>query len=220
MTSKTAYKKFKLRFNRLDSNFSDEISTKDFCEVFNKAQYHYLNNLLAKEETNKETQTDLQVLLRDSKITGILEDNKFLVPLPDNWYWIKRVSCKDTKCENTLNCILIQESNVGRLLQNDNWRPSVEWEETFFTLGNHHLRIYVDNFRIKDIQVVYYKEPIKIDIKSGLDNIEGILSQDVDPEWTDNIVEQIIDLAVLITSSDLSDNNNFSSKAQLKQLTV
>jgi len=218
MTSKTAFSKFKIRFNKLDTNFSDELSEKVFCELFNKAQIHYVNRLLDVEGVTKDNQSILQQILKESKLTGIHQENVYLVNIPDDWNWIIRVNVVDTKCENTLNCLLVQESNVGRLLQNDNWKPSVEWEETIYTLGDNKLRIYTDNFRLKECNLVYYRNPIKIDIKTGRDNIDNLPSQDVNPEWNDSIVEEIIDLAVLIASTDVSDSNNFSSKAQLKQV--
>jgi hypothetical protein len=215
MTSRTAYKKFKLRLNRLDTNFEQNILEDVFCEIFNKAQIKFINRLVDQEDNNKDNQTNLQVLLKDETLKGVNKGNLFLVDLPKDWFWVKRLSATDTVCGNTLNCLLVQESNVGRLLQNTNWKPSVEWEETIYTLGGDKLRIYTDNFNLKDCNIIYYKEPRKIDIKTGEDNIEGNPSQDIDPEFSDNIVEEILDLAVLIATSDIADEVNFSSKAQL-----
>ena len=218
MTSKTAFAKFKLRFNKLDTNFSDELSEKIFCELFNKAQIHFVNKLLDTEAANKDNSSILQQILKNVKLTGIHQDNIYLVDIPEDWNWIIRVSCIDTKCNNTLNCLLVQEGNVGRLLQNENWKPSVEWEETIYTYGDNKLRIYLDNFRLKECNLVYYRNPIAIDIKTGKHNINDLPSTDINPEWADSIVEDIIDLAVLIASTDVSDNNNFQAKGQLRQI--
>lgn len=220
MTSKTAFDKFKLRFNKLDTNFNFDLNSVKFCELFNKAQYMYISKLLETEDANKDIQRTLQSLLKDAEITGIQDDNKFIFDLPDNWFWVKRVTAvvKGKTCTSYLNCLPVAESNIGRLLQNENWKPSVEWEETIYSVGDGKLRIYVDNFRIIQAKVVYYREPVKIDIKSGDNNIYGLPSQDIDPEWNDSVVEDIIDLAVIIASSDVTDVNNFQSKLQLKQL--
>lgn len=218
MNTKTAYKEFLLRFNKLDTNFSTEIDEKKFCALFNKAQNHYVKNLLKNESSNKVVENTLQLLLESSILNGIHSNDIYLVDLPKDFLWSIRVSCQDTKCKNTLNCRLVNESSVNNLLQNPNWKPSVEWEETFYTLGKDQLRIYLDNFRVENCNLVYYKEPPKVDIKTGLKNIYDLDSQDVNPIWKETITEEIIDIAVLIASSDVSDVANFTSKSQLKPL--
>lgn len=223
MTSKTAYKKFKLRINRLDTNYSDNISEKDFCELFNKAQFHFVNDLLRQEEKDKITQTDLQTLLKDAELTGIHNSLFYEVEMPDDWYYVVRVSCIDNQCGLLINCILVQESNINRLLQDANWQPSIYWQETIFTLGNDNLRIYNvgdEGFEIKNTFLTYYRIPVKIDIKTPENNIDGLESEDIDPEWYDSIAERIIDLAVLIGSSDMDNTSNFQSKTQLRQILV
>lgn len=215
MTSRTAFEEFKLRFNRLDTNFSADMSSFKFCALFNKAQFMYIDKLLMQEEANKETQSNLQTLLVDVIVSGVNYQNIYEVNLPDDWYWIKRLEVQDTKCKNILNCLLVQESNIGRLLQDENWRPDVEWEETIFTLGADKARVYVDNFQVSKPRIIYYRTPVLIDIQSGVNNIYGNLSTNVDPEWIDAITQQIIDLAVIIAASDIGDAQLFQSKAQL-----
>ena len=218
MTTKTAYKEFKLRFNKLDTNFSIELEEDKFCALFNKAQNHYVKNLLKTEAANKTTEAILQILLSENSFTGIHVNNVYLVDLPKDYLWVVRLSCKDTICKNILNCRLVSESSVNNLYQNPNWKPSVEWEETFYTIGNDKIRIYLDNFRLESCNLVYYKEPAKVDIKTGSNNIYGLPSQDVNPIWDETITQEIIDLAVLLASSDVSDTNNFTSKSQLRQI--
>lgn len=215
MKSKTAFDEFRLRLNRLDTNFSTEISPRKFCAIFNKAQFIWIDQKLEIEEGTKETQSDLQTLLSDIHTTGVQTDNIFNIQLPDNWYWIKRIEVKDTKCGNTLNCLMVQESNIGRLLQDENWRPDVEWEETIFTLGADNARVYVGNFSLTSPRIIYYRIPVLIDIKSDENNIYNLPSSNVDPEWVDAITHQIIDLAIMITASDIGDTQLFQTKAQL-----
>jgi hypothetical protein len=219
MDSKTAYRKFKLRLNKLDTNFSQHIDEKKFCELFNKAQYHYISSLVKSENVNKDNIHKLQQLVVDKDLVGSTQDNIYVVDLPTDWYWVIRVSCIDDKCKNTLNCILVQEGNVNRLLQLDGWKPSVEWEETIFTIGDNKLRIFTGDFGIQSCNLVYYREPIKIDIETGENNIYGVTSEDVNPEWSDDITEEIIDLAILIASTDISDTTLFQTKGQIKQIT-
>lgn len=221
MTSKTAYDKFKLRFNKLDTNFSIELTELKFCELFNKAQYHFIDQLLKIESSTKENQKDLQQLLVDVNLTGVHSSNKYEVDLPDDWYWVVRANAiASNECGNVLNCILVDETIVNKLYQNSNWKPSLEWEETFFTIGANKVRIYTDDFRLKSCNLVYYREPIKIDIKTGEKNIYGEMSKDVNPEWNDSIVEEIIDLAVLIATTDTMDNGLFQAKSQLRPITT
>lgn len=206
----------KLRFNRLDTNFSSELSPKVICALFNKAQFIWIDQRLQVEESTKEVQSDLQTLLVDKMLSGVQIQNVYNVALPNDWYWIKRIEVQDIKCKNTLNCLMVQESNVGRLLQDENSRPDVEWEETFFTLGADNARIYVDNFSVTNPRVIYYRIPQLIDIRTSENNIYGLPSADVDPQWIDSITHQIIDIAVLIASTDIGDMQLFQSKKQLK----
>ena len=221
MTSKNVYDYFRLQFNKLDTNYSQELSSAYVCALFNKAQYKFIDANTDKEEATKMIQSDLQSLLAVSILTGVHIRNVCEVVLPDDWYYIKRVSAIDAQCGNTLSCLLVQEGNIGRLLQNSNKSPSVEWEETIYTLGADNLRIYVDNFSIKEVECIYYKDPVHIDIQNNINgglNFYGLPSANVDPLWIDAIVHKIIDIAVLLAATDEGDVQLFQIKSQLLKL--
>jgi hypothetical protein len=72
--------------------------------------------------------------------------------------------------------------------------------------------IYTNNeFEIQSANLVYYRQPIKIQIQGCIDPYTSVQStQNVECEFKDDIVEVIIDETVSILAGDIESGNQFS----------
>ena len=91
-------------------------------------------------------------------------------------------------------------------------QPNFEWAETFATLKGNGVNIYTnDEFEIQTADLVYYRQPVKIQIQGCVDPYTGVASTtEVECEFKDDIIEVIIDEAVAILAGDIESGNQFS----------
>jgi hypothetical protein len=160
---------------------------------------------------------DLQNLLKEIPIQLFQKNLYVETPfLPQDYMQFKRInaSAKKDCCENLADLAVVyiaEEQNVPILLQDYLKKPSFEWGETICTLVGDKVRIYNNNeFDIVNASLMYYREPIKIQIKDCVDPYTLQASAlDVISEFQDNIVEVIIDDAVKILAGDIESMNQY-----------
>jgi hypothetical protein len=208
MDAKQILKKLRLRLNKLDTNFSKSIDNKDGCELYNKARIDYIANKLRSEDANKSIIHTLQALNTQVSVSSISYDIYTSFKIPKDFIWISNIQCIDSICKKSIKCHLIGMSDVSEKYHSATWQPSHVWEETFYTLSSDEIRLYKKEFEIEQINLSYYKKPLPISM------IEG---EEIGCIFTDDIVEDIIDLAVIICASDIGDASIFQSKASLMQ---
>ena len=107
---------------------------------------------------------------------------------------------------------LAEEGNLNLLLRDKAKRPDFEWAETFATLKGGDVNVYTNNeFDIERIDLIYYRQPIKIQVQGCVDPYTGVASAaNVQCEFKDDIIELIIDEAVSIIAGDIESGNQFS----------
>jgi hypothetical protein len=139
------------------------------------------------------------------------------VSLPVDYLQFKRISAgaKRDCCKDPMDLAVIfiaEEQNVPILLQDTLKKPSFEWGETFLTLVGDRIRIYNNNeFDIHDPRLMYYREPVRIQISGCVDPYTLTPSiADVICEFQDNITEILIDDAVKILAGDIESMNQYT----------
>ena len=216
--------KIKQRLNKLDSQDYDNIECWQVVESFNKAQVewtrrqlHGINIVKEGDEQSTRRIDDLQVLLNNTTLSLDKHDHMFTAAnLPGDYLQWKRIDafansdCCDVK--RRMVVYLAEEANVNNLLRDVAKRPSFEWGETFATLINNKLNVYTDNtFTINNANLVYYRQPVKIQIQNCVDPYTGVASiTNVQCEFKDDIIEVIIDEAASILAGDIESGNQFS----------
>ena len=77
---------------------------------------------------------------------------------------------------------------------------------------NNTVHVYTNNeFEITDADLIYYRQPIKIQIDGCSDPYTGLTSiTNEECEFKDDIIELIIDEAVSILAGDIESGNQFS----------
>lgn len=222
MLNSTIVIKMKQRLNKLDSQDYDNIECWQVVESFNKAQVewsrrqlHGINLTKEGDEQSTRRKDDMQILLTTAPLSLTNKEYYYFGNIPANYLQWKRVDAYANKgCCNKrrMNIYLAEEGNLNQLLRDDSKKPSFEWAETFATLIDGNVNIYTnENFEIQKSDLVYYRQPLKIQIDGCVDPYTNIQSTaNVQSEFKDDIIELIIDEAVAILAGDIESGNQFS----------
>jgi len=222
MLNSTITIKIKQRINKLDSQDYDNIECWQVVESFNKAQVewarrqlHGINLTKEGDEGSTRRKDDLQVLLVNQPLAVFDGGVFYSGPIPQDYLQWKRVDVfanNDCCDKRRMNVYLAEEGNVNNLLRDKAKQPSFEWAETFATLINNRINIYTNNeFEIGSAALVYYRQPVKIQIEGCVDPYTNVQSlAEVECEFKDDIIELIIDEAASILAGDIESGNQFS----------
>jgi hypothetical protein len=222
MLNSTLTIKIKQRLNKLDSQDYDNITCWQIVEAFNKAQVewvrrqlHGINLTKEGDEGSTRRKDDLQILLETFDLNVADKEYYYTAPLPEDYLQWKRVDVLSRKgcCEKRPMVVyLAEEGNLRELLRDKSKQPNFEWGETFATLKGGNTNIYTnEEFDIDEADLVYYRQPIKIQINGCVDPYTNIASTaEVQCEFKDDIIELIIDEAASILAGDIESGNQFS----------
>lgn len=222
MLNSTLSIKFKQRLNKLDSQDYDNIECWQIVESFNKAQVewarrqlHGINVVKEGDEGSTRRKDDLQILLSTQALNLSDAEYYYSGSIPENYLQWKRVDvfAKKGCCENRrMTVYLAEEGNLNQLLRDKHKQPNFEWAETFATLKGGRVNIYTnDEFDIEAADLIYYRQPRKIEILNCVDPYTGVQStQEVECEFKDDIIELIIDDAVSILAGDIESGNQYN----------
>lgn len=226
MLNSTITVKIKQRINKLDSQDYDNIECWQIVESFNKAQVewarrqlHGINQVREGDEQSTRRKDDLQILLNTSGLTMLNKEYYYSGSLPDNYLQWKRVDAYATKdcCDKRrMTIYFAEEGNLNQLLRDKSKQPNFQWGETFATLKGNAVNIYTnEDFDIQSADLIYYRQPVKIQIQGCVDPYTGIASTaNVECEFKDDIIELIIDEAVGILAGDIESGNQYSRNVE------
>jgi hypothetical protein len=217
MNNSTLRLKVMQRLNKLASNDYDNIECWQIVEAFNKAQVQWvrrqlvgINILKQGDEQSKRKIDDLQPLLSVADMAySDMPGYVISETLPDDYMEFKRVDAygKNDCCPDPRRFVvyLAEEANAAILLRDDNKKPSFDWAETFCTLAGNKIKIYTnDDFTVTDAKLMYYREPIKIQIQGCVNPYTGLVSTaNVECEFKEDVTETLIDEAVQVLAGDI-----------------
>lgn len=222
MTNDALQIKLKQRLNKLDSQDYDNIECWQIVEAFNKTQLEWCRRQLhggnpykEGDEMSKRRIDDLQILLNESSLTGVVENKYFeATNFPENYLEFKRVSTEAvTECctdPRSMTVYLAEEANVNLILRDPLKNPSFDWGETFCTLIDNRIRIYKTDFDIANPILTYYRKPVYIQILGCIDPYTGQQSIfDIECEFKDDIVELMLDECASLIAGDINEVNQY-----------
>ena len=222
MTNDALQIKLKQRLNILDSQDYDNIECWQIVEAFNKTQLEWCRRQLhggnpykEGDEMSKRRIDDLQILLNESSLTGVVENKYFeATNFPENYLEFKRVSTEAvTECctdPRSMTVYLAEEANVNLILRDPLKNPSFDWGETFCTLIDNRIRIYKTDFDIANPILTYYRKPVYIQILGCIDPYTGQQSIfDIECEFKDDIVELMLDECASLIAGDINEVNQY-----------
>jgi len=208
------------RLNKLDSGSGSKVSKRQFVNAFNKMQLHWMEKRVEMDEINKTIQTELQQFTEEHCKSPSIGKNKqyCTIDVPEDFFHYRRVfgiNCGD--CDHTVYAYAREEGAVNMLLLDDAQRPSMEWQETFFTIANDKIRFYTDGeFKCKQVTLVYYRCPREIDMLGIISDCKG--KADIDPELDKASLQEVLDLTTLLLAEDIMDQARYSTIAARIQM--
>jgi len=206
------------RLNKLSTNSHQQIFLEDKILALNEAQIK-----LIKQKTDgfsivsglgldafKKRYEDLQSLVVDYDEGKLLlkKTNKVLNQysanlnklLPQYMFYIDSYLLADKgRCKDRIiwiNRDLAKHGDLQFILNNDHYKPSFEYQETFNVLSSDEISIFTDGtFTPKSIYVSYMRYPVYID-KEGYVKFDGKNSLSQDCELEVYLEDELLDLAV------------------------
>jgi len=204
------------KLNKLATNEHQEIPLEDKILALNEAQiklikqkidgFSVLNGMGL--DSFKKRYQDLQSLILDYvpldlKITDKkLNQYKAILKTlsPKYMFYIDSYVIADKgKCKDRIiwiNKDLAKHGDVSLLLNNTNYKPSFEYQETFNLISSNDISIFTDGtFTPKKLHLSYMRYPVYID-KEGYINFEGKESTTVNCELESYLEDELLDLTV------------------------
>lgn len=156
------------------------------------------------------TLTDINIGQWSANINSLIPRYMFYI---DSYIIASKGQCKNKLI--WINKDLMKHGDLQFLLTNDNYKPSFEYQETFCSLSSDIISIFVDNFEVKDINIMYIKYPVYIN-KQGYVMLDGTLSIDQNCELESYLEDELLDLAV----QNLSMYTENQSAVQMSQYRI
>ena len=206
------------RLNKLSTNVHQQINLEDKILALNEAQiklikqkvdgisvvsglgldsfkkrYEDLQSLVVTYNHEPLTLTVLNPELHQWKASLHLLDPKYMFYV-DAYVIADKGLCKDRKI--WINRDLAKHGDLQFILNNDHYRPSFEYQETFNFLSSDEISIFTDGtFTPKTINIMYMRYPQYID-KTGYVRFDGQPSVDSDCELETYLEDELLDLTV------------------------
>lgn len=198
MNINETYLKF---LNKVNKNFiNDNISVDKgrFVIIFNEAQNKYVDWVVS--QNNSSIIRNIRFLKINNKELKKRDysDDLTSFSLPKNFFKFinVRVEAKKGSCTDYLETSFeVKAENVHELYNDKNNEPSFDYRETFYTFSDDGIDVYKKDFEISNVLLTYYRYPTPVDI-AGYYKIDNSVSQDINSEFNDDIVDKILDICV------------------------
>ena len=206
------------KLNKLSTNAHQQIPLEDKILALNEAQIKLIKQKVdgfsttsgMGQDSFKKRYEDLQRLVvtyDQGKLDLVLADpiiNRWSASLhtlkpsymmyEDSFIIADKGRCKNRKI--WINKDLARHGDLQFLLNNDHYKPSFEYQETFNWISSDEISIFTDGtFTPKDIYIMYMRYPIYID-KKGYIKFDGKESEDIDCELELYLEDELLDLTV------------------------
>ena len=206
------------RLNKLSTNAHQQIQLEDKILALNEAQIKLIKQKIDNISTVsqmgldsfKKRYEDLQSLIiayNDGELPLTLKneelnqwkanlhdlDPKYMFYI-DSYVLADKGKCKDRKI--WINRDLAKHGDLQFILNNDHYKPSFEYQETFNFLSSDEISIFTDGtFTPNKICISYMRYPVYID-KEGYIKFDGTDSVNQDCELETYLEDELLDLTV------------------------
>lgn len=200
MTALEIYKRILLRVNLNDTNGNIRVPKSTAVIIFNQEAPKWLEDRIEKSESSDDIDDVMEFLIPDAELKKLQENTDSVdFVLPKDFFYYSRSYSIASKgaCKNRpLFNWNIKNKNINTILQNSNENPSFEYEETIVKIVNNKFKVYKSDFQIDKQFLDYYRIPSKIDIE-GYTNYDGSPSKNVNPDFSDPLVDEVISRVAL-----------------------
>lgn len=156
-----------------------------------KKRYNDLQNLIVQFEKLPATLTTEIYTSYKADLSTLA--NTYFLPLEIT------TTCTKGSCSNRVVPLtsMVRHGDLQVLLNNNNYKPSFEYQETIGLISDNQLYIYTDDtFTVNDIYITYLRYPVEMN-KSGYINFDGTASTDVNCELEESLEDELLNLAIL-----------------------
>jgi hypothetical protein len=206
------------RLNKLSTNDHQQINLEDKILALNEAQIKLIKQKVDGFSTVsglgldafKKRYEDLQSLVvtyDDGALELSLADpiiNRWSADLEklnpkymfyiDSYILADKGRCKDRKI--WINRDLAKRGDLQFILNNEHYKPSFEYQETFNWISSDSISVFTDGtFTPSNVYVMYMRYPVYID-KQGYIKFDGTPSADQDCELETYLEDELLDLTV------------------------
>lgn len=205
MNAELVYQKMLEKTNKNLNNGSISLDRARAVAIYREEENKFIEWTLQKRNTS-EIQ-DVQILLGNIKLE-LKEDSIDYTSfsLPKNFFSFSnlRITASSNGCTDTLLPVEIKSENLEEVLFDENNKPSFPFRETIYTIRDKSIVIYKNDFKIENVNLIYYRYPRPFNLEGYIDE-EGKQSFNSDPEFDDKIVDRII--SMVATSFDINNEN-------------
>ena len=206
------------RLNKLSTNDHQQIQLEDKILALNEAQIKLIKQKVDGQSTIsglgldafKKRYEDLQSLvvtynnqplklkIKNKELNqwaaGLHQLSPKYMFYVDSYVLADKGKCKDRKI--WINRDLAKHSDLQFILNNEHYKPSFEYQETFNFLSSDEINIFTDGtFTPTKVFITYMRYPVYID-KSGYIKFDGTPSIDQDCELEAYLEDELLDLTV------------------------
>lgn len=204
------------RLNKLSTNEHQQIQLEDKILALNEGQLKLIKQKVSGLsivsgmglDAFKKRYEDLQSLIVDYTPLTLSETNHKLnqwsaslqnvnpayMFYADSYILASKGRCKDRII--WINKDLLKHGDLSLMLNNEHYRPSFEYQETFNVISSDEISIFTDgSFTPSKIFIMYLRYPQYID-KEGYIKLDGLASVNSDCELESYLEDELLDLAV------------------------
>tara|TARA_R110002167_G_scaffold51429_3_gene148874 strand:- start:32 stop:763 length:732 start_codon:yes stop_codon:yes gene_type:complete len=206
------------RLNKLSTNEHQQIQLEDKILALNEAQiklikqkvdgfsvpsrlgmdsfkkrYEDLQNLIVEYNNQPLTLNETNPAINQWDADTTVLDPEYLFYV-DSYIVADKGKCKDRIL--WINEDLSKHGDLSILLNNDNYKPSFEYQETLNAVSSDSMSVYTDGtFTPKTVNIMYLRYPVYIN-KEGYIQFDGTPSVNADSELNDYLEDELLDLTV------------------------
>lgn len=225
------------KLNKLSSNAHQGIQLEDKLLALNEAQIAIIKTKMSGQaipnrlglDASKKRYQDIETLIVDFTENSLsLEEvntsinqwnadlsklNPKMMFYADSYFLADKGKCKDHVI--WINKDLLKHGDVQFLLNNDHYKPSFEYQETFNSISGGQISVFTDGtFTPTKLFVMYVRYPVKID-KVGYTHFDGKASINVNCELEDYLEDELLDETVLNLAT-YTENASAAQSAQAR----
>lgn len=197
MTTEQVYEQFIIKINRNAQTDAVHCDRGRFVVLYNEAQEKYLESLL--ERKNEDEIRYAEKFVVPNEILGVekTERDSTLFKIPSDYFDFisaKAVAQTDYCPEAVIDLHETKLENIDIILSDEFNKPSFDYREAPFKIGNGQVITYQDNFTYKELLLTYYRYPQQISLIDP-ENPESTFDTSKNPEWDNKSNNRIIDSA-------------------------
>lgn len=216
------------KLNKVAAQSHQDLGIANYISALRGAQINLINSKIKPTapnnigfEGNRKRYQDLEVLIESSHNHSLelVEADKYrgsykadLSKLnPKSMYILGGyILANKGECKNrviVLQAEPVAHADIDNYLANDHYKPSFEYQETFYTLNSGNIEVYTDGtFIPNEVRVEYLRYPVPVDIEGYID-LDGNPSKNQDSELPYYLKNELLELAVIELGFNTENQN-------------